>query len=78
VFRVALFLQQPGDERAGCRTDLLTPVDEPLWRPIEMSAVSCRHVFDDSGVAARAIITGVAGDAATAMQARKCPLLNVW
>ena len=62
VFRMTLLLVQPGgDERAGCRTDLLSPVNEPLWRPFEMGAVCGRHVFDDGGVAARAIVTGVAG-----------------
>ena len=66
VFRVVLLLQQPGDERAGCRADLLPPVDQSLRRPFEMGAVC--HVLDDRGIAAHAVVTGVAGDAAATMQ----------
>ncbi len=68
VFRVALLLQQSGDERAGGRADLLAPVNQPLRRPFEMGSVCGRHVLDDGGVAARAVIAGVAGNAAAAMQ----------
>lgn len=68
VFRVALLLQQPGDEGASCRADLLAPVNQPLRRPFQMGAVCGRHVLDDGGVATCAVIAGVAGNTAAAMQ----------
>ncbi len=68
MFGMTLLLKKPTHERAGCAANLLAPVNEALRSPFEMGAVCRRHVLDDGGVASHAIVAGMAGHTATAMQ----------
>ena len=68
MFGMTLLLKKPTHERAGCAANLLAPVNEALRSPFEMGAVCRRHVLYDGRVASHAIVSGVAGHAAAAMQ----------
>src|SRR5438105_1386313 len=67
VLRMLAFFPQTRHRHGGGYTDVLSPVNQPLWCPFQVRAVRRRHMLGDSGKAAASGVAGMAGDTLPAM-----------